>query len=104
MVERGTGPKSLVRGANGCRELGHFLAVCLCVLIGSGFESESGWCVLIIDPIVCSMPLMGRPAFPFIGQEKAGVTLEGKKKNQKEKKSSEIVESFFSSKRVPPTL
>ena len=38
MVERGIGPKSLVRGANGCRELDHLLAMCLCVLIGSGFD------------------------------------------------------------------
>ena len=37
MVERGTGPKSLVRGVNE-RELGRFPAVCLCVLIGSGFD------------------------------------------------------------------
>ena len=37
------GPKSLMREANGCRELGRFSAVSLCVLIGSmldGFESE----------------------------------------------------------------
>ena len=62
MVERGTVPKSLVSGANGCRELGRFPAVCLCVLVGSGFdgfESELMRCV--------AMPLMGRPAFPFIG-------------------------------------
>ena len=37
MVERETVPKSLVRGANGCRELGHFPAICLCVLIGAMF-------------------------------------------------------------------
>ena len=62
MVERGTGPKSLVRGANGCRELGGFPIVFLCVLISSGFdgfESELMQCV--------AMHLMGRPAFPFIG-------------------------------------
>ena len=37
-----------MRGANGCRELGHFLASCLCVLIGSGFDvvDISDWGVL----------------------------------------------------------
>ena len=71
---------SLMRGANGCRQLGRFPAVCLCVLIGLGFygfQSESMQCV--------AMPFMGRPAFPFIGQGKAGVTAEGEEKNQKEK-------------------
>ena len=85
-----------MRGANGCRELGCFLAVCLCVLIGSGFESELMRCV--------AMPLMGRPAFPFIGQGKARVTVERKEENEKEKKSYRIVGSFFSFTRVPPTL
>ena len=87
-----------MRGVNGCRELGRFLAVCLCVLIGlgfDGFESELMRCVAI--------PLMGRPAFPFIGQGKAWVTVEGKEENEKEKKSSRIAGSF-SFMRVPPTL
>ena len=99
MVERGIGPKSLMRGANGCRELGRFLAVCLCVLIGlgfDGFESELMRCV--------AMPLMGRPTFLFIGQGKARVIVERKEENEKEKKSSRIVGSFFSFKRVPLTL
>ena len=39
---------------------------------------------------------MGRPAFPFIGQGKARVTVEGKGENEKEKKSSRIIGSFFS--------
>ena len=76
-----------------------FSAVCLCVLIGSGsdgFESESMRCV--------TMPLMGRPAFPFIGQGKAWVTVEGKEEDEKEKKSSWIVGSFFSFTWVPSTL
>ena len=79
--------------------LGRFLAVCLCVLIGSvfnGFQSESMRCV--------AMPLMGRPAFPFIGQGKAWVIVEGKEENEKEKKSSRIAGSFFSFMRVLPTL
>ena len=99
MVERGTGPKSLVRGANGCQELGRFPAVCLCVLIGSGFDgfqSDSMRCV--------AMPFMGRPTFPFIGQGKARVIVEGKEKDKKEKKSSRIAGSFFYFTRVPPTL
>ena len=75
MVERGTVPKSLVRGANGCQELGRFPAVCLCVLIGSGFDgfqSKSMQCV--------AMPFMGCPAFPFIGQGKAWVIVEEKRR------------------------
>ena len=94
MIERGTGTKSLVRGANRCQELGRFPVVCLCVLIGLGFdrfESEFMRCV--------AMPLMGSPAFPFIGQGKALVTVEGKEEN--EKKSSRIAGSFFSFTRVP---
>ena len=78
-----------MRGANGCQELGRFLAVCLCVLIGSGFDgfkSELMRCV--------AMTLMGCPAFPFIGQGKARVTVERKKENEKEKKSYRIAGSF----------
>ena len=47
---------------------------------------------------------MGRPIFPFIGQEKARVTVEGKEENENEKKSSRIAVSFFSFTLVPPTL
>ena len=43
---------------------------------------------------------MGRPTFPFIGQEKARVTMEGKEEKEKEK-SSRIAGSFFSFTRVP---
>ena len=50
------------------------------------------------------VPFMGRPAFPFIGQGKARVTVEGKEENENEKKSSRIAVSFFSFTRVPPTL
>ena len=89
----------MVRGANRCQELGRFLTVCLCVLVGSrfdGFEPQLMRCVAI--------PLMGRPAFPFIGQGKAWVIVEGKEENEKEKKSSRIVGSFFSFTQVPPSL
>ena len=99
MVERGTGPKSLMRGANGCRELRHFPVVCLCVLIGSGFD---GFQPELIRCVV--MPFMGCSAFPFIGQGKARVIVEGKKEDAKEKKSSRIVGSFFSFTWVPSTL
>ena len=53
---------------------------------------------------VLRCPHMGRPAFPFIGQGKAQVTVEGKEEKEKEKKSSRIAGSFFSFTRVPPTL
>ena len=48
-------------------------------------------------------PLMGCPTFPFIGQGKAGVTVEGKGENEKEKRSSRIARSF-SFTWVPSTL
>ena len=73
--------------------------MCLCVLIGSGFdgfESKLMQCVV--------MPLMGHPAFPFIGQGKAGVIAEGREENGKDKKSSRIAESLFSFMSVLPTL
>ena len=73
--------------------------MCSYVLIGSGFdgfESELMRCV--------AMPLMGRPAFPFIGQGKARVTVKGKEDDEKEKKSSRIVGSFFSFTWVALTL
>ena len=66
-----------MRGANGCRELGRFSAVCLCVLIGlgfDGFESELMRCV--------AMSLMGRPTFPFIGQGKAWVTVDEERRTR----------------------
>ena len=75
------------------------MTVCLCVLIGLGFDGfESGLmqCVL--------MPLMGCPTFPFIGQGKAWVIVEGKQEKEKEKKSSRIIGSFFSFMQVPLTL
>ena len=47
---------------------------------------------------------MGCPAFPFIGQGKARVIVEEKDKNEREKKASRIVGSFFSFMRVPSIL
>ena len=97
MVKRGIGPKSLMRGANWCRKLGRFLAVCLCVLVGlgfDGFESQLMRCVAMI--------LLGRPTFPFIGQGKARVIVEGKEEDE-EKKSFKIAKSF-SFMWVPTTL
>ena len=93
-----------MEGMNGCRELGCCSAVCLCcVLVGSRFDGfvmvRSG-----MASIDRSIPFVGRPAFPFIGQEKARVTVEGKEENEKERKSSRIVGSFFSFTRVPLTL
>ena len=83
---------------NGCRELGRSSVVC------SGFDELIGF----ESPVVCCdksrCPLMGRPAFPFIGQGKAGVTAKGKEGNEKEKKSSRIDGSFFFFMWVPLTL
>ena len=50
------------------------------------------------------VPFIGCPAFPFIGQGKAWVIAEGKEENEKEKKSSRIIGSFFSFMQVPLTL
>ena len=47
---------------------------------------------------------MGRSAFSFIDQGKARVTVEGKEENEKERKSSRIIGSFFSFTRVSPTM
>ena len=41
---------------------------------------------------------------PFIGEGKTRVTEEEKEKNEREKKASRVVGSFFSFKRVSPTL
>ena len=82
---------------NGCRELGHCSVVCL------GFDELIGFESLVVRCDEFQCPLMGRPAFPFIGQGKAGVTMEGEKENQKEKKSSRVTGSF-SFMWVPPTL
>ena len=57
-----------------------------------------------LNPIGDQTTFMGRPAFPFISQGKAWVTVEGKEENEKEKKSSRIVGSFFSFMQVPLTL
>ena len=88
-----------MRGANGYREIGHFLTVCLCVLVSSGFDGFQSKLMLCVP-----MPLMGCPAFPFIGQGKAHVIVGGKEEDEKEKKSSRIAESFFSFTRVLPAL
>ena len=47
---------------------------------------------------------IGCPASPFIGERKAHVTEEEKEKNEREKKASRIIGSFFSFMRVPPIL
>ena len=47
---------------------------------------------------------MGRPASPFIGERKARVIAEEEEKNEREKKASRVVGSFFSFMRVLPIL
>ena len=47
---------------------------------------------------------MGHPASPFIGEGKARVTKEEKKKNEIEKKASRVTGSFFSFMQVPSIL
>ena len=51
-------------------------------------------------------PFMGCPASPFIGEGKARVITEEKEKNEREreKKTSKVIESFFSFMRVPLIL
>ena len=53
MGERGTGPKSLMERANGCRELGRCLAMC------SRFDASGSAVMCLIDT------LSGVPCFPF---------------------------------------
>ena len=100
MVERGTCPKSLVRGANGCRELSRFPAMCLCVLISSGldgFESKSMRCVAI------DSPPRGTPCFPFY-RPRESIGYSGGRGENERKKSFRIVGSFFSYMRVSSNL
>ena len=73
--------------------------MCLCVLVGSGFDGFESQLMRCL-----AMPLMGRHTFPFIGQGKARVIVEGKEEKEKKKKSSRITGSFFSFTQVPPTL
>ena len=52
MVKRGTGPKSLMEGSKGCQEPGSSLTVCdVCCVVHQK-----------------SVPLVGSPTLPFIGQ------------------------------------
>ena len=53
MVERGTGPRSLMEGLKGCQEPGGRLAMC-------------DVCCFVRQKLV---PLVGSPALPFIDQE-----------------------------------
>ena len=60
--------------------------------------------VLVLCSCVLIPPFMGRPASPFIGEGKARVTEEEKEKNERDKKASRVVGSFFSFMRVPSIL
>ena len=83
-----------MKGMNGCRELDRRSAACSGFGGLIGFESDGSMrCVAIVRPT--PVPFMGHPAFPFIVQGKARVTVEGKEEKEKEKKSSRIAGSFF---------
>ena len=69
MVERGTGPKSLMEWSKGRQELGCCLVVCYVELIHQK-----------------SVPLVGFPALPFIDQGGAEVTKGRKRKKPKVEK------------------
>ena len=69
--------------------LSHVLVSCSCVQI-SVSRSRS--------------PFMGRPASPFIGEGKTWVIEEENEKNEREKKTSRAVGSFFSFMWVPLIL
>ena len=56
---------------------------------------------MLVSCSCVKIPLfMGCPASPFIGKGKAWVTEEEKEKNEREKKASRVVGSFFSFMRV----
>ena len=76
MVERGTGPKSLVVCCDEFRWIR--------VEFGSSGPSLDVFPSVVLRLLV-RCPLIGCLAFPFIGQGKAGVTTEGEEENQKEK-------------------
>ena len=92
MGERGVGPKSLVKGANGCRELSRCSAVCLC----SG-QFRVRW-------VRWSDAPYGMPCLPFYRTREGMGYNGGKEKNQRELKAFRIAGSFFSFMQVPPTL
>ena len=60
--------------------------------------------VLVLCSCVHISPFMGCPASPFISEGKAHVIEEEKEKNEREKKASRVVGSFFSFIQVPPIL
>ena len=60
--------------------------------------------VLVSCSCVHISHFMGRSASPFIGEGKARVTEEEKEKNERKKKASRVVGSFFSFMRVPLIL
>ena len=68
-----------MEGTNGCRELDRCLAACSGFGGSTGFESDG---LIRCVAIIGSMPLAGRPAFPFIGQGKARVTVEEEKRTR----------------------
>ena len=95
MGERGTGPKSLVKRSNGCRELGRCPAMCL------RFDARS-FCVMGYD-MPSAMPLSGTPSFPFYKTRESMGYNGRKKENQRQRKSFRVVGHFFSSAWAPLT-
>ena len=59
---------------------------------------------MLISCSCVQIPFHGAPCLPFIGEGKARVTEEEKEKNEREKKTSRVVGSFFSFMQVPPIL
>ena len=90
---------------NGCRELGHCSVVCLGFDELIGFESPMVCCDEFrwFDPMRCVFSC-GTLCFTFYRPRENRGYNGGKKENQKEKKSSRITGSFFSSMWVPPSL
>ena len=74
MVERGTGPRSLMEGSKGCQEPGGSLALCVMC------RTELSMSLFVCVACQKSVPLVGSPALPFIDQGGAGVTDERKRK------------------------
>ena len=97
MVERGTGPKSLVERTNGCRELSCYSAMC------SKFDA-SGFNLMRSDEFSCdAMPLNGTPCFPFYRPRESMGYNRRKEENERERKSFRVARPFFSSMQAPLT-
>ena len=96
MDEGGIGPKSLMERSNGCRELGHYSAMC------SRFDA-SGSAVMRCDvPCRESIPLSGVSYFPFY-RPRESMSYRWEKRGKREAKEALQGHRIFLFLHVGPT-